>query len=179
MENELRKEGARPPAYRERPQVVGREDWGFSRRRDLCCVVRLKEFTSCKCQTASRQVKVLYGQLRPRESQEAGLSHSPQLLWRMASPNRTSASPSINRVGSNISLQVHTEVSGRSCDMKCYSRHRGFRWPALHPHEAPPPRDISQSRGKIQNKISGSPCHPRTPPCYTVQSKENWGKENN
>lgn len=142
-------------------------------------MVRLKEFTSCKYQTASRQVKVLYGQLRARESQEAGLSHSLQLLWRMASPNRTSASPSINRVGSNISLQVHTEVSGRSCDMKCYSRHRGFRWAALHPHEAPPPRDISQSRGKIQNKISGSPCHPRTPPCYTVQSKENWGKENN
>lgn len=29
MENELRKEGARPPAYRERQQVVGRVYWGF------------------------------------------------------------------------------------------------------------------------------------------------------
>lgn len=30
MENELRKEGARPPAYRERQQVVGKERAGAS-----------------------------------------------------------------------------------------------------------------------------------------------------
>lgn len=54
MENELRKEGARPPAYRERQQVVGKAHPGFIQGRELYCVVCLKEFTSCKGQKTSR-----------------------------------------------------------------------------------------------------------------------------
>lgn len=80
MENELRKEGAWPPVYRERQQVVGTEHWGFVWWRELCCMACLKEFTGCKCQKASGQVRMPCGQLRAEENQEASLSYSLQLL---------------------------------------------------------------------------------------------------
>lgn len=66
MENELRKEGARPPAYRERQQVVGKAHPGFIQGRELCCVVCLKESTSCKGQKTSGQVRMPCGQCRAK-----------------------------------------------------------------------------------------------------------------